>query len=303
MNDFSTDKKWDGRSKGSLLGYRFFMFCIEVVGIRIARFICFFVVIYFFIFSPLQRKALIQFYKKGFQYSTLKSFYYSFYNFYQFGTILIDRIALRTSRKKQYSHSFDNEIVLHNIINNYQQGGFLFSGHVGNWENAGNLIGERITTRIHILMLDAEVEKIKTFIEQKTDKLKYHIIPLKEDLSHLIAVYQAVKNKELVALHADRIYDSSNTKPPTFLLPFLNQQAHFPANPFIMAYKLKVPISFVFAIKTSATHFALSASEPLIGGQNIHSPQELALCYVQHLEKIVLKYPTQWFNFYNFFHT
>lgn len=44
-----------------------------------------------------------------------------------------------------------------------KSGGLLLSAHVGNWEVAGNFLQEKIdvSTPMHIVMLDAEVENIK----------------------------------------------------------------------------------------------------------------------------------------------
>src|SRR5690606_19783570 len=104
------------------------------------------------------------------------------------------------------THSFKDEEAIRSITTQ-NMGGFLVSGHIGNRENAGSLIGERITAKINILMLDEEVEKIKQLIDQKIEKPKYNLIPLKNDMSHLILIHQALKRNELIALHADRIQD------------------------------------------------------------------------------------------------
>ncbi len=289
------EKKWDGKTKGSLWGYRFFIYCIRVFGVRIAYFFCLWVAGYFILFSKKPRKGIIQFYKIGFGFSTFKSIRYSAANFYEFGKIIIDRVALRTPRKKIYTHSFENEIVLKEMHSS-GKGGFLFSGHVGNWENAGNLIGERITSTINILMLDEEVEKIKTFVDRNVEGVKYNLIPLKNDMSHLILIHQALKRNELIALHADRTLPDQKT----FTFPFLNGTAQFPAGPFIMAYKFKVPITFVFALKEKF-HFSLSSTNPIIGGVDVHSPEEIAQLYVNRLEELVKLAPKQWFNFYDYF--
>ncbi len=290
------EKKWDGKTKGSLWGYRFFICCIRFLGVRISYFFCIWVSGYFLLFARKQRNGLVQFYQKGFGYSGGKSLRYAASNFYEFGKIIIDRIALRTPRKRLYTHSFSNEAVLRNMYES-GRGGFLFSGHVGNWENAGNLIGERITSKINILMLDAEVEKIKQLVENNVEPARYNLIPLKEDMSHLILIHQALKRNEMIALHADRTVPGQKT----FTFPFLNGTAQFPAGPFIMAYKFKVPITFVYAIKTTSTHFSLSATDPVVGGTDVHSPEEIAERYVKRLEELVKQAPTQWFNFYNYF--
>ncbi len=287
------EKKWDGKTKGSLLGYKFFVLCIKFFGIWISYFFCLGVAFYFVCFSGKHRKALTHFYQKGFGFSKVKALKLAAKTFNAFGRVLIDRIALKTSKKRHYSHSFDNEQALLDISKN-GKGGFLFSGHVGNWENAGNLIGERITSKINVLMLDHEVEKIKAFIEDATDKAKYNLIPLKDDMSHLVLIHQALKRNELIALHADRTM--SNQK--TFRFKFLEGIAEFPAGPFIMASKFKVPITFVFAVKGKGLHYNLSATEPILDAL---SPEEIAEKYVRKLEEMVRSNPTQWFNFYEYY--
>lgn len=287
------EKKWDGKTKGSLLGYKFFVLCIRFLGVRFSYFFCIWVSGYFVLFARKQRKALVQFYKEGFGYTSSQAIKTAATNFYRFGQVLIDRIALKTERKKIFTHSFDNEKALVEM-NAMGKGGFLFSGHVGNWENAGNLLGERITSKINILMLDAEVEKIKRFLDQNTEQAKYNLIPLKEDMSHLILIHQALKRNELIALHADRTLEGQKK----MQFQFLNGRASFPAGPFIMAHKFKVPITFVFAVKTSATHYQLSATEPILESE---SPEEIAAQYVARLEEMVKGSPEQWFNFYDFY--
>ncbi len=287
------EKKWDGKTKGSLLGYQFFVFCIRFLGVRFSYFFCIWVSGHFILFARKHRNALTRFYMQGFGYTKMQAIRTAARNFYRFGQVLIDRIALKTNRKKIFTHSFDNEKALIDI-NAMGKGGFLFSGHVGNWENAGNLIGERITSKINILMLDAEVEKIKHFLDKNTEQAKYNLIPLKDDMSHLILIHQALKRNELIALHADRTLEGQKK----MAIPFLNGIANFPAGPFIMAHKFKVPVTFVFAVKTTSTHYQLSATEPILASG---SPEEIAVKYVARLEEMVKGSPEQWFNFYDFY--
>ena len=95
-------------------------------------------------------------------------------------------------------------------------------------------------------------------------------------------------------MHADRKVPGQKN----FQLPFLGGVASFPAGPFVMAHKFNVPITFVFAVKTKTTHYALSATEPLM---HASSPEAIAQKYVERLEEIVRAYPAQWFNFYDFY--
>jgi len=287
------EKKWDGKTKGSLLGYKFFVFCINFLGLKISYFFCYFVSYYYIFFAGKERDGLIQFYQVGLGKSKKEAKKLARKNFYQFGQTLIDRIAMFTKRKKKFTHTFNNEKVLHQL-NDDKKGGILISGHVGNWEIAGNLIHDRITTAVNIVMLDAEVEKVKSFLEMKTGGPKYHLIAIKDDLSHLIKIHHALKRNEFVAIHADRVSDGVKT----IELDFLKSKAEFPIGPFILAEKFKAPVTFVFAAKGEKTHYELYATEPIVEAT---SKEQIAESYVKQLETMVLKYPTQWFNFYNYY--
>jgi len=287
------ENKWDGKTKGSLLGYKFFVFCIRFFGLNVSYFFCYFVSLYFILFAKKQREGLLQFYTVGLDYSRKKAKKAAFDNFYNFGQTLIDRIAMQTDKRKAFNHTFNNEEVLRKM-NDDNKGGILISGHVGNWENAGNLIRERITSTINIVMLDAEVEKIKDFLAQQTGGPKYKLIPIKDDMSHLILMHRALKRNEFIAIHADRVSESGKN----IRFDFLKGKADFPLGPFILAHKFKAPITFVYAAKASKFDYELYATDPLTDTQ---SPEEIAQKYVSHLESMVLKYPTQWFNFYNYY--
>lgn len=286
-------EKWDGKTKGSLWGYKFFIFIIKTFGIRVSYFFCYFVSFYYILFAKTQKEALIQFYTVGFGYSEKEAQKLAFKNFYNFGQTLIDRVAMLTNKQKAFTHTFNNEKVLREL-NEQNKGGILISGHVGNWENAGNLIHDRITSKINIVMMDAEVAKVKSFMEMKTGGSNYNIIPIKDDMSHLILIHRALKRNELIALHADRVSPGSKN----IELNFLNSKTEFPIGPFILAQKFKVPITFVYAAKASSFHYDLYATDPI---ENMESENDIAQAYVSHLETMVKKYPTQWFNFYKYY--
>ncbi len=83
------------------------------------------------------------------------------------------------------------------------KGGLLLSAHVGNWEAAGYLL-ERLNTNISIVMFDGEHQKIKQYLEKVTATKKASVIVIKDDLSHVYAINEALSRNELVCMHADR---------------------------------------------------------------------------------------------------
>lgn len=284
---------WDGKSKGTVLGYKIFLFFIRFFGVGSAYFILRFVSYYYFLFAKKNRTAIVRFYTEALNYSEKEANRLAKKNFFIFGQTLIDRSAFLVGKGKKFTYTFENEKYLLDIKNN-GKGGVLLSAHLGNWETAGNLLKERITSKINVVMLVAKMEKIKKYLDNTTGGSQFNIIPIKNDLSHIISINNALSNNELVAIHADRMMEGVK-----FIeKDFLGKKAKFPMGPFIIASKFNAPVTFVFALKEKNYHYALSATLPLTVKLQ---PEEIAQKYVEELERKVKQYPEQWFNYFDFY--
>lgn len=285
--------QWDGKTRGSLIGYKIFLFFINFLGLGFAYLLLRVVTFYYYIFAAKPRKVLLDFYRNTLHFSDRQASRAIRRNFYIFGQTLVDRAAFLLGKDSAYSHTFENEQYLIDI-RNAGKGGILLSAHLGNWETAGNLLKGRITPTINIVMLDAEVESIKKYMDLSTGGSRFKIIAIRNDLSHVIAIRNALINNEFVAIHADRYLEGAK-----FIeLDFLGKKAKFPLGPFVIASKFDAPVTFVFAAKDGTRSYHLSATPPL---NSKMKPEEIARLYVRELEKKVKAYPEQWFNYFNFF--
>ena len=284
--------KWNGKSKGTVFGYRIFIFSIKTFGVKSAYFILRFVTYYYYLFAKKNREGVLNFYTKALGYTEKEAKVTARKNFYIFGQTLVDRHAFLLNKAKHITYSFDNEQALIDMKNS-NKGAVLLSGHIGNWETAGNLLKDRISNKINALMLDAEYQKIKKFVDNSTGGSKFNVIAIKDDLSHIIKIKNALYNNEFIAIHADRITDGIKN----IELDFFGIPTKFPYGPFLIASKFKAPVVFVFAVKGNKSHYSLNCTNPTIG----ESPEEIAQKYVAELERMVKKYPEQWFNYFNYF--
>ena len=172
-------------------------------------------------------------------------------NYYLFGQTIIDKVVLMRGIRNKFSFDFDGEEHLHEMVQAREKAGLLLSAHIGNWDIAGHLL-KRLQTRINIVMFDGEHQKIKEYLEGVTGERNANIIVIKDDLSHIYAITEAFTKNELVCMHADRFMEGNKTMEANFF----GENAKFPAGPFVLATRLKVPVSFVFAVKES--NYALS---------------------------------------------
>lgn len=287
---------WQGKSKGTPLGYSIFVAIIKKLGVRPAYFLLAVVALYYFLFSYKTSKPIYRFYRQRFQYGRITSLIKLYKNYYLLGQTLIDKIAIMSGSGQQYSFNFDGEEHLRSITA-LQKGGLLLSAHIGNWEIAGFLL-KRLNTRINIVMFDGEHQKIKEYLASVTEKNTAHIIVIKNDLSHIFEIAEALKNNELVCMHADRFVEGNKT----IAHEFLGDKANFPVGPFLLALKFRVPVAFVFAMKETTFHYHFSstdAKEYDVKEKDVFIAQVLD-DFTKAMEEKVKVYPEQWFNYYDF---
>jgi predicted LPLAT superfamily acyltransferase len=290
---------WQGKTRGGKIGYWFFIQILKFPGIRFAYFFLNFVSSYFVVFVAKARKPIFWYFTNIHNYSKLKALRLTFNNFYVFGQVIIDKVALMAGFANKFTFNFDGEEHIQQMAEN--EGGLLIGAHVGNWEIAGHLL-KRIKTKVHIVMLEAEHENIKEMLDDVMAEKKMNIIAIKNDFSHLFKIKKALENNEIVAIHGDRFLPGTNTTKRKFF----GKEAEFPLGPFLLAVKYKKPVSFVNAFKESSTHYHFLASKPVhkiaeatVKGRN-NATIELLDKYIATLENMLKKYPKQWFNYYYF---
>lgn len=287
---------WQGKSKGSPLGYRIFVWVLRNFGVLPAYFLLRSVVLHYLLFSYKSSKAIYYYFHKRHGFSFFKSFFCIYRNYYAFGQSIIDKVVMMAGIPNKFTFDFDGEEHLREIVK-MKRGGLLMSSHIGNWEIAGNLL-KKLDTKVHIIMFDGEHEKIKQYMTGVTGERRVNVIIIKEDLSHIYEISEAFARNELVCMHADRFLEGNKTMEAEFL----GEKALFPIGPFVLATTFKVPISFVFAMKEGWKHYHLFATpikEYSLQGRN-QMMRQMLNDYVGEMEKKVKQYPIQWYNYYNF---
>lgn len=285
---------WKGKTKGGVFGYKAFIFVLKFFGIKVAYLLLRFVVLYYLLFSVKSTRIAFRFYRRRLGFSLMKSWYSVFRNYYIFGQTLIDKVAVMGDFAGYFSMKHEGSDHLVNISKE-EKGGIFISGHIGNYEMAGHLL-KKLDSRVNIVMFDQEHEKIKGILTEIYGERPINIIPVKpDDFSHIFEISNALKRNEVICIHGDRFVEGAKT----VSCEFMGEQALFPVGPFLLVQKLKVPYSFVFAVKEGAKEyhfFATPAKKPT------GTVEDILKEYVNELEKMVLRYPEQWFNFYDFWH-
>lgn len=287
------DAKWDGKSKGSLLGYKIFVFTIRKFGIRTSYLVLFFVAVYYFIFLKESNRAVFYYYNQRLKYSYFKSKWSTFKTYIVFGKTIIDKTAISAGLRNKFTYEFDGVEILKQLLSE-KKGGVLISAHIGNFEIAEHFFGEiDVDFQINLVTVDQERSAIKEYMESVTKKSSIKFIFVKDDMSHIFEINNALSNNELICFTGDRYFPGTKHLEAAFL----GEKANFPAGPFMIASRLKVPVAYVYVMKEPNLHYHLYTRK---GEVKHRDAQGLLENYIESLESMLKLYPLQWFNFFQF---
>ncbi|HMN31776.1 MAG: lipid A biosynthesis acyltransferase [Chitinophagaceae bacterium] len=282
-----------GKTRGNPLGYKIFVFILKTAGIFPAYGLLRLVTIYYFFFPGKSKAPLHYYFQKRLGYNYLKTKISIYENFNYLGRSLIDKMILMSGISSPFSINHDGVINLEKMVQE-GKGGLLISAHVGNWEAAGHLL-KRLKTNINIVMYEVEQEKIKEYLEKIRDR-SFHVIFIKDDLSHIYEINEALKRNEFVCIHADRFVEGNKTIETNLL----GAKAKFPIGPFVLATTFKTPVSFVFALKEGLKHYHFFASRAKIYDKGKQDIPTILNDYTKEIEKMIKVYPLQWHNYFPF---
>ncbi|CAA7195350.1 LpxL/LpxP family acyltransferase [Chryseobacterium potabilaquae] len=287
--------KWDGKSKGTILGYKIFVWCIKNIGIRSSYFVLYFVATYYFLFLKRSNQYIYYYFYKRLHFNYWKSKIAIFRSYFTFGQILIDKTAISAGLRDQFTYEFDGIENLKELLKE-NRGGVLISAHIGNFEIAEYFFADiDFKCQINLVTTDQEVTVIKEYLESvASEKSNIKFINIKDDMSHIFEINNALVKNELICFTGDRYFEGSKY----LEADFLGEKAKFPAGPFLIASRLGVPVVYVYVMKEKELHYHLYARQAQ--GFKKRDSQALLHSYVQNLEAMIKKYPFQWFNYFDF---
>jgi predicted LPLAT superfamily acyltransferase len=287
--------QWDGKSKGTLLGYKIFVFCIKKLGIKTSYIVLVFVAFYYFLFLKKSNQAIFYYFHNKLGNSYFKSKLMVYQSYFTFGQTIIDKIAISAGLRNRFTYEFDGVDILNQLLKE-KKGGVLISAHIGNFEIAEHFFGEiDFDCQINLVTTDREHSVIKEYLETVTQKSSIKFIFIKDDMSHIFDINNALSRNELICFTGDRYFEGTKC----LTAPIFEEEANFPAGPFLIASRLKVPVVFVYVMKEANLHYHLYARR---AEAKYRDEKGLLATYIESVESMLKIYPLQWFNYFNFWY-
>ena len=278
---------WTGKMRGGRFGNQLMVGLLKILGLRFGYFLLFFIVPYFYIFSPKARRGLNQYYhlvqrKSGFfhrQWLVLK-------HFYKFAQILVDQ-AFQAFHKEL---CFDIEYVKGDALKTHSESGaqlMLFS-HFGGWAISTQGFSRRGAQKpIHLIRYQTQdLSSDKVF--QESNRQNLELINIKPGEPLFMIIHQVLGEGGNLAIMGDRPFDNSFE-----LKKFMGRLAPIPTTPFRLAKTYKAKINFVFGFRRGFCSYGL-ATESIERA----SVDEMMEAYLNCFSTYITQYPDQWFNLY-----
>lgn len=287
------EKKWEGTTYGNGLMHRWLIRLLRIIDIRVV-----YVLAYLFAVTPTLTKPgfkhAYHFFHDHFGYSKLRSLWLAYKNHCLFAQVVIDKFAMYAGRQFDIElEGYDHFLKLAAKPEGFVQ----LSSHVGNYEIAGySLVAE--TKRFNALVYSGEKEEVMSNRQKLFEHANINMIPIKSDMSHLFEINAALANGETVSIPADRIWGAHKAVRKTFL----GCEANLPVGPFQVVASRGLDALVVHVMKTGTKRYKIYVTPLQYDKSAPRNRQidELAEGYVRELERIIRQYPTQWYNYFDF---
>lgn len=285
---------WKGRTDGLPWMIRSLVVIMKVVDRRVIYLFMALVVPFYMVFNHKGYKSIYRFFRDRFSYGPLKSFINVYANHFRFGQVIVDRYAAYAGKK--FKFAFDGNDMFLSMLD--EPGGFVqLSSHIGNYEMTGYSL---TSAKKHIngLFYGGESEVMMDFRRRILSMHNVGLIEVDGSMTHIFQMNAALDRGEIVSMTGDRMLGSAKA----LRCSFLGADANFPMGPFALAVQKDVPVVAVFCMRDRHGVYKVYVRK-ITAAPDLSvraSMQDLAQKFSSLLETMVRLYPTQWFNFYDF---
>ena len=240
------------------------------------------------------RTTAYRYFRQRLGYGCLRASWYTYVNHCLFAQVVVDRFAVFAGKRFKLDidgYEYFQQLELET------KGFVILSSHIGCYEVAGySLISK--SKQFNALVFGGEKATVMKGRQEALSEHNIRMIPVREDMSHLFIVNEALSNNEIMSMPADRIVGSAKV----VKVNFFGETASLPAGPFSVTTMNGFDALAVNVMKISAKRYKVYVTRLSYDTQvpRMQQMQQLANCYVEELERRVRQYPSQWFNFYDF---
>ena len=291
------------------LGLRALLWTYRILGRAAFSMMLYPVISYFFLTNREKRRAsrtflfrVASFERGRSAVGGMPSWRHVYRHFLRFGEATLDKFLAWTGGVDVQDLDMDNEEAFEDLRRN-GRGGLLIASHLGNAEVCRAIGTYSKGLRINVLVHTKHAENFNRLMREECPESPVLLLQTTEIGPGTAMMLRArIMRGEFVVIAGDRVPVSGDTW--TAEAHFLDVPALFPTGPYILAAILGCPVLLLFCLREGSRYrvvfeeFADRVEFPRRSRQKVI--EQLVARYAARLEYHCLRYPYQWFNFYDF---
>ncbi|MDU8924502.1 glycosyl transferase family 2 [Pasteurellaceae bacterium LIM206] len=298
------------QERGTAFSLRLTAWLVQHMPVRLMSFITYVVVIYFYLTSPRERKAIAEYQSYLSDYLGYSPFNGRsvFAQFLTFAEAIQDRFAVWQGGLSLENVEISDPDHLYAQINHpiirstgKERGQILVCSHLGNAEISRALSSYSKNLVLNVLVHSKHAVAFNAALK-KAGANQINLIQVTElNMAIMLQLEEKVSRGEWIAIAGDRIPVRGEK---TTEIQFLNHTADLPQGPWLMAGLLKTPVNLLFCLKMNGKYYLeLMRLTDKVDWQHMEREQSVkiwAQTFADELAKRCSRVPLQWFNFYSF---
>jgi len=168
------------------------------------------------------------------------------------------------------------------------RGVILVTGHVGNWELGGTFFGQS-GVKIHVVTLPDGHRQIDAIRARYRGRHTINTIVLDGSPFVSLEMMAALRRAEMVAMLVDRWGDADG-----IASSFLGGTHHLPRGPFVLSRMTGASILPAFVVRHGGSYRGIADPPFVVEGDDL---EPYAARVSGALERVIRRYPDQWYNF------
>ena len=226
------------------------------------------------------RRAQMRFFRYCFHLNRWQALRYTIRNHYEFGKVVMDRFAAYAGRT--FRIVFDDKDAFDRLCD--ETNFILLSSHMGNFEMAGYAL--RPHRHICAVSFAGETQVVMQQRQQQFTVNGISLIPVVEgDMSHVIAIHNALERGDIVSVPGDRMFASERSVAGTLF----GYPVRVPEGPFRLARLTGKQIISMWVMKEDRDTYRIYTAL-------VSTPQQ----YLDHIQTLLMRYPTQYYQYFDF---
>lgn len=293
---------------GSVWGIRLLRLLLAYKITRyLAHLLLYPIVFYYVIFAQQARLASVDYWQRinpTIKHQRFLLYIRVYWHFLTFAQLLLQRFLIHTQKEPHIHFKYQGQTQdTLDFIHQKKEGVVVLSAHMGCLEALRSLARQHAVS-IKPLMYLANAKKYNQHAAHKQEQES--VITIESiDLSTIFKLENHIKNKQSLAILADRI--SAQSQERYVSVDFFGASAKFPTGPYILASLLNCPLFVVFCLpdkKQDNTYelelFQLATEQEVKEAKHKKNFTPIVERYADVLAQTIKKNPYQWFNFYSF---